>query len=106
MFLIVSASYAGENNNEASSANKASIKGKIIDKTSKEELVCAIVEVEGTDIKVCTDMNGDFTLDNLKPGNYTLNIKYISYQETLVENIKVKENKTKNLSIRLDRISL
>jgi hypothetical protein len=101
-FLFMTSNLIADNNDGKSSAPlKANISGKVIDKYSEEELAGVIIDVEGTDISVYTDINGNYTLKNLKPGKYTLNIKYISYKETVVEDINIDANKTEKINIQL-----
>jgi hypothetical protein len=92
---------ADNNDSESSAPPKATITGKVTDKLSNEELVGVIIDVEGTDISVFTDINGEYKLKNLKSGKYTLNIKYISYKETVVENINIEASSTENVNIQL-----
>ena len=100
--LFIAQPIIADNTKEQSPAQKAiTIAGKITDKQSGEELVGVIVEVEGTDIMVYTDMNGQYTIDNLTKGDYTLNIKYISYQETVIEDLKLDNTEAKDLDIQL-----
>jgi len=43
--------------------------GYIKDKNTQKGINCALVQIQGTDIKVLTDMNGEFTLKGLKDGD-------------------------------------
>lgn len=57
------------------------IKGTIVDKTSKEPLIGATIQVVGTETGAITDMDGNFVLDGLNEGEtYQIEIKYISYK--------------------------
>lgn len=75
------------------------LSGTVADENSGEALVGVEVKVEGTDLKTYTDFDGNFTFNNVKPGEYKLVTSYISYQknsETL--NITSPE---KNIAIKL-----
>ena len=100
--MFIAQPIIADNTKEQSPASKTiSIAGKITDKQSDEELVGVTIEVEGTDIMVYTDMNGQYSIENLTPGDYTLNIKYISYQETVIEDLKLEKTEAKDLDIQL-----
>ena len=99
--FIASGVIADNNDSESSAPPKANITGKVTDKFSNEELVGVIIDVEGTDVSVFTDINGVYTLKNLESGKYTLNIKYISYKETVVEDINIEASSTENVNIQL-----
>ncbi len=49
-----------------------SLSGTVFDFQSGEALTGVEVSIEGTDIKVYTDFDGNFEIDNVKPGNLTL----------------------------------
>lgn len=48
------------------------LKGNVVDKNSHETLIGAVVTVEGTNLKAVTDIDGNFQLNGLKKGTYTL----------------------------------
>ncbi len=73
------------------SAMAQQLKGVVIDKNSKETLIGAVISVEGTDVKAVTDIDGNFTLDGLKDGKYTLYIKYVGYKTQKIDGVQVKE---------------
>ena len=67
------------------------LKGVVIDKNSKETLIGAVVSVEGTNVKAVTDIDGNFTLNGLKNGKYTLYIKYVGYKTQKIDGVQVKD---------------
>lgn len=94
--------YAGtplksELNNTSSSV----LKGKVIDKKTGEALVGAIVKINNTDIKVYTDLDGNFEIKNIKEGQYSLIVSYISYIDSLIENTTVNNKNNGLLEIEL-----
>jgi CarboxypepD_reg-like domain/TonB-dependent Receptor Plug Domain len=73
--------------------NKGSVSGTITDKEAKNApLPFANVLVKNTQIAVTTNENGGFTL-NLEPGNYTLQLSFIGY-ENLEVPISLKAGET------------
>ncbi len=83
---------------------KAAISGKVVDNKTGESLVGVAVAIEGTDQKVYTDLDGNFTINNVNPGNYNLVLSLISYKNSLVENLKVKSSEKEVIDIKLDVI--
>jgi len=83
---------------------KSSISGKVVDIKTGESLVGVAVEVEGTEQKVYTDLDGNFTINNIDPGHYNLVLSLISYKNSLVENLKLDAGKKEVVDIKLDVI--
>jgi len=59
------------------------IKGTVRDAVSKDGLVAATVFIEGTTNGTFTDSGGNFSI-GIKPGNYTLIVRFVGYQEKQV----------------------
>ena len=53
------------------------LKGNVVDKNFHETLIGAVVTVEGTNLKAVTDIDGNFQLNGLKKGTYTLYINLL-----------------------------
>ncbi|MFI3282700.1 MAG: TonB-dependent receptor [Rikenellaceae bacterium] len=81
------------------SAMAASLKGKVIDKSTNEPLIGATVMVKGTTKGVTTDIDGSFVID-LDRKSQTLSIAYISYttQEVAIEG----KTKHEDMTIQLE----
>ena len=82
-------------------AQNGSISGKIIDAQSQEPLIGASVVLNGTTSGNATNLDGDYSIQNISPGTYTLTVSYISYQTTMKENVVVEADKTTFLTIPL-----
>ena len=93
----------GDNVTVAASA-KASISGKVLDIKTGEPLAGVALSIEGTNIKVYTDLDGLFSVDGITPGNYNLVLSLISYKSSLVENIKLNPSSKNNIDIKLDAL--
>jgi len=59
-------------------AQKGSIKGKVLDETN-QPLPGVAVSIDGTTLGSATDVNGNYTISGVNPGNYTLTAKFIGY---------------------------
>jgi outer membrane receptor for ferrienterochelin and colicins len=64
------------------------LSGKVIDKTNQEALAGALIRIEGTELKVYTDLDGNFSISGLVPDTYKVKCSMISYSDR-EEEIKV-----------------
>lgn len=62
------------------SQQKHAIKGTVIDKGDRSPISYANVLVKGTTIGTLTDSIGNFSIDNLLPGPYTLQVSFLGYK--------------------------
>ena len=87
---FVFAGNEGTNSGEAPATpvQTISLTGKVIDFNSGEALTGVEIKIEGTDIKTYTDFDGNFKIEEVKPGNYNIIASYISYDKSLIENFK------------------
>jgi hypothetical protein len=95
--VTVSANDKGEKTNtDTESTATVALSGTVLDSNSGELLVGVEVQIAGTSAKTYTDLDGNFTFENIKPGEYKLVTNYISYNKT-TEMLKVdaKENQVK-----------
>ncbi len=77
-------------------AQTGSIKGKVMDKTTKEPLPITneIVEFNGTQAGGAqTDFDGNFTIKPLQPGKYNLKSSFVGYTSAEVTGILVSSDK-------------
>ncbi|MCU0471746.1 MAG: TonB-dependent receptor [Bacteroidales bacterium] len=79
-----------------------SIEGIVTDKANSEILIGTTVQIEGTTIGTTTDIDGHFIFPNLKAGNYTLKISYVSYTTRIIENVNVETDKITTISVELE----
>ena len=89
--------------NEPTAANASasvSISGKVIDLNSGETLAGVEVAIEGSSKKVHTDLDGNFKIENLQPGEYNVIASYISYNKSFIEKLEIGKS-TQTLNIKL-----
>ena len=72
------------------------LKGNVVDKNSHETLIGAVVTVEGTNLKAVTDIDGNFQLNGLKKGTYTLYINYVGYKPQRIDGVRVTDAPTED----------
>ena len=68
---------------------KGIISGTVADHLTKEPIIGASIAVTGTTFGTQTGRNGEFTINNLEPGNYSLKITYIGYNPSMKNDIIV-----------------
>lgn len=73
----------------ALAAQTGVICGKITDVKTSEPLIGATVALTGTSMGGVTDMDGNYRIENVVPGMYSLSCSYISYQTQVVPDVKV-----------------
>lgn len=72
-------------------AQDGKIAGKIYDGSNGSVLPDAVIKIEGLSKGTASDLDGSFTLENVKSGEYTLKATYVGYNSQTV-NVKVKGN--------------
>jgi hypothetical protein len=65
------------------------ITGVITDKETGEPLIGANVIVVGTSFGAASDVNGEYIIRLVPPGNYSVRASYIGYQDVTVSDIRV-----------------
>jgi len=78
-----------------------SIKGKIIDEANSDPLAGAIIKIVETKQGAAADQDGVYTIDEIKPGSYTIEISYIGYTSQKINDVKVLSGKVTDLNIAL-----
>ena len=69
----------------AQSLVAATIKGKIVDKETNDGLAAANILIKGTSLGTAANLDGNYIINNVPPGMYTLVISYIGYVTVSVD---------------------
>ena len=70
------------------------LSGSVADALTGEPLIGANVIIVGTDFGSATDVNGNFFILNIPPGNYSVKISYIGYESKVVTNVGIIVDQT------------
>lgn len=89
--LLLSSVY-GQNGN---------IVGKVKDKANGETLIGATVVVVGTYLGTTADINGNYELKDVKPGDYSVKFSFIGYADVIVNGVQVKKGQKVTLNAEL-----
>ncbi|RFM26157.1 TonB-dependent siderophore receptor [Deminuibacter soli] len=86
----------GEGDNENKNGH---IKGKVL--TADDKPAAAVsVNIQGSKKATLTEEDGSFSIDNVKPGDYQLEVSLVGYESSIVP-VTVTEGKTASVSIML-----
>lgn len=81
--------------------NRGIIKGRIIDAETGAGLPAVNVLVQGTYLGAATDLTGNFSIPNITPGDYTLQVSMIGYTMVQQTGVKVTAGGTTEVTIKL-----
>lgn len=77
------------------------IAGKVTDAETGEALIGINVLIEGTSLGAATNIDGNYVINNVEPGTYTLIFSGVGYQKKIVTNVKVSSDFTTRIDIQL-----
>lgn len=75
---------------------RVAVTGRILDFKSTEALAGARLYIHELDREVFADFDGEFTIEGIEPGTYTLSVSFLSYNEITVSNLKIENGKILN----------
>ena len=81
-----------ESKNIKGSTEVTVIMGTVVDQSTGETLPGAQVKISGLDQTVYTDLDGNFEVQGIKSGSYTLEISLVSYAENKIKDLVVSAN--------------
>ena len=84
----------------------SNIAGKVIDKNTKRPLTNANVQVLSTLLGAGSDAQGNFLIQNIRPGSYSIRVSMMGYRAITIEKCTVPDNETISLSIELEETSI
>lgn len=80
----------------------AVITGTVRDKVNNEAILFAPVQIQGTTAGAVTDENGEFRIENLKPGLYNLEVSYTGYKKAVLFEVEVTNSRPAVVTILLE----
>jgi outer membrane receptor protein involved in Fe transport len=82
------------------------IAGKIIDKSTGEALIGANILIVGSTMGASTDIDGNYFILNIPPGEYQVRASMIGYSSLIVQNIRVSVDQTTKIDFELNSESI
>ena len=86
--------------------NDGRIQGTITDLNSNEVLPGVNIIIEGTYYGAASDFNGNFLIQKITPGTYTVKATLIGFKQMVFTGIEVLPNKTTQLNINMEETVL
>jgi outer membrane receptor protein involved in Fe transport len=77
------------------------VAGKVIDAETGEPLIGINVLIEGTGLGAATNVDGNYVINNVEPGTYTLIFSGVGYQKQIITNVKVSSDFTTRIDVKL-----
>ena len=78
-----------------------SITGTVVDAETLEPLIGVTAVIENTTIGDATDLEGKFSINNLKPGIYRLVFRFVGFEPKIVPDIVVGSNRNREINVKL-----
>jgi len=82
-------------------AQNGTIAGKVTDLKTGEAVIGANAVIEGTAVGAATDLDGNFTIPNVKPGTYSITVSFITYKTQIISDVVVEPGKKTTLTVTL-----
>ena len=76
------------------------VTGMVVEDATGEPLPGAMVRVQGLSKKYYTDFEGNFYIDDLKPGSYEIEVSYISFESKKLTEVQI-DRKNNSLLVSL-----
>lgn len=86
-----------------SAGTTGKIAGTVKDKNTGEPLPMANIQIKGTHLGAASDMEGNYFIISVPPGDYTLIAKMMGYAPTEVQNVKVSIDQTTTIDFQLEQ---
>ena len=77
------------------------ISGKVIDADTGEPLIGANIILLNTNLGAATDIDGNYFILNITPGNYDVKVSYVGYAPKTIQGVRIVANLTYELNTDL-----
>ena len=77
----------------AAFSQNGTIGGVVTDAKTNETIIGANVYIQGTQVGAATDIDGKFTIANVKPGTYNLVVSFVTYKSHVIPDVVVESGK-------------
>ena len=91
---------------QALAGTNGKIAGTVKDKKTGEPLIGCNVVLEGTTMGAATDLDGRYTILNIPPGTYVINVTLVGYAPTKIKEVKVNIDLTTTIDVQLSETIL
>jgi outer membrane receptor protein involved in Fe transport len=82
-------------------AQTGTISGLVTDAKTGETVVGANVVIQGTTVGSATDIDGKFSIPNVKPGTYNLSVTFVTYKAHTIPDVVVESGKISSIQVQM-----
>lgn len=86
--------------------SKGNLEGVIKDKSNSLPLPGVNILIKGTYYGAASDLEGNYRIENITPGTYTVEVSFIGYKTMQFTGINIEGNRTLNLDVVMEETSL
>ena len=79
-----------------------SIRGTVIDREDREPLIGVNIIVRGTTFGTVTNFDGEYEIRNIRPGEYSVEFRYIGYESMLFTGIRVEAGEATVINVEMN----
>ena len=93
-----------DDKNNTNNTTTTSLKGQVVDENSGEALTGVKLKIKGENVSTYTDFEGNFNLQGLKPGKYSIETSFISYKDKVAEDITLELSDKNEVTIEMESV--
>ena len=82
------------------------LSGSVKDASTGEALIGANIILVGSDFGAATNLDGNFMILNIPPGDYSVKVSYIGYENKIITDVQIIVDQTTLLPIELGAKSI
>lgn len=82
-----------------------SLSGKIVDENTGEAIIGASLYISELKRGAVSDTDGSYMVTNLPKGNFTVEVKYLSYQ-TVIDKVNINGNEVRNFALESSSVQM
>ena len=100
----IASRYDNDGKNDNNTTMTTSLKIHVVDEDKGEALTGVKLKIKGEDVSSYTDFEGNFKLQDLKPGKYNIETSFISYKDKVCETISLELNQKNEMIIKMKSV--
>lgn len=85
---------------------KGKLNGNVTDAETKEALIGVHIYIESIKLGAVSDAFGNFSVESIEAGIYTVKVSYVGYKELLISDVIIKSNRITNLRYHYSKYQL
>ena len=106
VFLLTAVPLAAQQVGGLVERDTGKISGTVQDANNGEALPGANIAIQGTKMGAAADAKGQYTIRNIPPGSYNVEVTMIGFKNVIYKEVRVQENLTTRVDFELEAVSL